>query len=433
VSEQGSGRLKATITIVDVVAIGVGATIGSSIFSIMAPAAKISGPGSLVALGIAAVPMVVFAVVYAFMGSAIPRSGASYDWPAKFIHPYVGFTVAWLRVVGNTGALIVCALVLVQYLSTVVPLPQRPSMFVLLFIFFLTNLFGIALAARVERILVLFKVAAFAIFVGFGVSHIHAGNFTPLVPFGWRSVFVTVPLLVALYLGIESATEVGEEIKDSASVIARGLAAGTVLSILIYFAVAVVTLGVLGPERLAGSSAPLLEAGNLFLGRWATPLLLLTAVAAMGTAINAVFLTFSRFLFAMGRDGTLPPAFGRIHPRWGTPHVAIIFAFVCGAAGLFLPSSLVFLFLAVNVPTVLKYLTNCVCATQLVKRYPELHAQAKFYMTRRAVLAWSYAGVACALVILVSGLGADWRPYGLLAAWWALGTAYWLIRSRRRR
>jgi basic amino acid/polyamine antiporter, APA family len=425
------GRLKASITIVDVVAIGVGATIGSSIFAVMGPAAKLSGPGFLVALGLAAIPMAAFAVVYAFMGSAIPRSGASYDWPTYFIHPYVGFTVAWLRVIGNSGALTVTTLVLVNYLSAVVRLPRRPSMWMLLTAFFVANLVGVKVAAGVERVLVLFKVAAFGVFVFAGVPFVRLSHFVPLLGHGWGSILSTMPLLVSLYLGIESATEVGEEIKNSASVIARGLAVATSLSMLIYFAVAIVTLGVLGPTRLGASDAPLLAASAIFLGKWGTPLLVCAAVAAIGTAINAVFLTFSRFLFAMGRDGSLPAVLGRIHPRWGTPHVAIIAAYTCGVAGLFLPSSLVFLFLAVNVPTVLKYLTNCVCAIRLVNHHPELHAQARFHLSRRAVGLWSCGGIACALVIVVAGLGADWRPYGILGAWWFLGTVYWLWRADR--
>jgi len=128
-SEHEKGNLAQGLTIVDVISIGVGSAIGVSIFSIMAPAAKVAGAGMLPTLALAAIPMVVFAVVYAFMGSTVPRSGASFEWPARFIHPFVGFMVAWLRVVGNTGALILLTQVLVSYVSRAIPIPQKPSMF----------------------------------------------------------------------------------------------------------------------------------------------------------------------------------------------------------------------------------------------------------------------------------------------------------------
>ena len=130
----------------------------------------------LPALALAAIPMVVFAVVYAFMGSTVPRSGASFEWPARFIHPFVGFMVAWLRIVGNTGALILLTQVLVSYVSRAVPIPQKPSMFALLVVFFLANYFGVRIAAGVERVFVVIKLAAFAIFVVAGVSSIDTAN-----------------------------------------------------------------------------------------------------------------------------------------------------------------------------------------------------------------------------------------------------------------
>jgi len=121
-TDHEKGNLAQGLTIVDVISIGVGSAIGVSIFSIMAPAAKVAGAGMLPALALAAIPMVVFAVVYAFMGSTVPRSGASFEWPARFIHPFVGFMVAWLRVVGNTGALILLTQVLVSYVSRAIPI-----------------------------------------------------------------------------------------------------------------------------------------------------------------------------------------------------------------------------------------------------------------------------------------------------------------------
>src|SRR5205823_4974530 len=125
-------------------------------------------------------------------------------------------------------------------------------------------------------------------------------------------------------------------------------------------------------------------------------------------------------------------ALGRVHPRWGTPYVAITVAFACTVVGLLLPGNLLFLFLAVNIPTMLKYLCNCLAAVRLVDRFPDLHARARVKLSRRAVKLWGYLGVVCALAIIVAGLKADWRPYAILAVWAVLGTGYWFVRGRRR-
>ena len=425
------GSLKEGLTIVDVVSIGVGSAVGVSIFSIMAPAAKVAGTGMLPALAIASIPMIIFAVVYAFMGSTVPKSGASFEWPARFIHPFVGFMVAWLRIVGNTGALTVLTLVLVSYASRAVPLPQKPTMFALLLVFYLANLFGVKVAAGVERVLVVFKLVAFAVFVLVGLSSVRPENFQPLLGSGWGAVFASLPLLVSLYMGIEGATEVGEEIRNGRAVIAKGLAAAVILTIVVYVAVSSVALGVLGAGALGASDAPLFDAGERFLGRWNMPLIIFAAVASISTSINAIYLTFTRFLFAMGRDGVFPAPFARIHPRWGTPHVAITAVFLLGVSGLLLPSSLVFLFLAVSIPTMLKYLSNCWSAWRLVDHHPDLHARAHFALSRGAVRGWAIAGILCGLVLIVSGIGADWRPYVVLGVWFAIGCLYWVARGQR--
>jgi APA family basic amino acid/polyamine antiporter len=422
--------LKQGLTIVDVISIGIGSAVGVSIFSIMGPATKIAGPGMLPAIALAAIPMIVFAVVYAFMGSTVPRTGASFDWPSQFVHPFVGFVVAWLRVIGNIGALTVLTLVLVGYASRVMPLPQKPAMFGLLVIFSLTNLFGVKIVAGVERILVAFKLVAFALFVALGFRSVQHANFQPMVAMDWRGIFASLPLLISLYMGLESATEVGEEIRNGAAVIARGLSVAVVLTIAVYVSVSTVALGVLGSPALAGSNAPLFDAGGAFLGRLNTPVILVAAVASIGTSINAIYLTFTRFLFAMGRDGVLPASFAKIHPRWQTPHVAVATVLLLGAAGLLLPSNLVFLFLAVSVPMMLKYVSACWSAWRLVEQHPELHATARFALSARAVKAWSAAGIVFGLVLLGAGLTADWRPYAILAAWFGVGCVYWVSHGR---
>jgi APA family basic amino acid/polyamine antiporter len=160
-------------------------------------------------------------------------------------------------------------------------------------------------------------------------------------------------------------------------------------------------------------------------------LIIFAAVASISTSINAIFMTFTRFLFAMGRDGVLPTALAKVHPKWQTPHVATTVVFLCSVAGLLLGTNLVFLFLAVNIPTMLKYFSNCWSAVRLATHHPALHAEAKFALSQRTVKLWGYAGMALALAIIAVGLDTDWRPYAILATWGVVGSLYWLTAARR--
>jgi APA family basic amino acid/polyamine antiporter len=144
-----------------------------------------------------------------------------------------------------------------------------------------------------------------------------------------------------------------------------------------------------------------------------------------------MFAMFSRSLYAMGTAGMLPAAFARVHPRWKTPHVALLAVFAIGCAGLFLPMELTFLFLAVNIPNLLKYASICLSAARVTERHPEIYAAAAFKLAPGPMRFVSYAGALCALVLIFVGFEADWRPYALLIGWLAIGGVFrWVSHYR---
>ncbi len=428
---MSTGALRQGVSLLGIVALGAGTAIGVAIFSILAPGAALAGPGLLLALLVAAVPMLLFALTYAFMGSAVPVSGASYEWSRRFIHPFVGFIIGWLRMVGSTSALVLYAFVLVQYWSMVVALPAKPTMFAIMTLFWLLNLRGVSLVARSQALMVFILLVTCAVLVIASVPRAASANFTPLLSHGWAGVLAAVPLMVSLFLGIETATEVGEEVRDGRRTIPLGIGLSILLTAGIYLAVAVAAVSVLGADALGSSEAPLLDLANATLGDWGQPLILASATVAIGTSLNAISLIFSRYLFAMGRSGVLPRALARVHPRWGTPWVAVTVVFALCLLGLLMPLNLVFLFLAVNIPTLLKYGATCVAAARVVSGHAGIYTGAHFKLPPVAMRLWAWAGAACALVVIALGLKADWRPYAVLGIWAVLGIAWYLLRRRR--
>lgn len=422
--------LKKDVGLLDIVSIGLGTAVGVSIFSVVAPTAALAGPGMLLAMIAAMAPMIIFAIVYGFMGSALPTTGASFEWPRRFIHPFAGFFISWLRIAGSTSAMIVLAMVLVSYLGMAFPVPLKPAMFVIFLVVFVANLLGVSVAAKGQTIMLLVLLATCAVFVAVSGPDIEAANFAPLLSKGWSGVAAAVPLMITLFLGIESATEVGGEIRKPGRNIPLGIAISVVLTTTVYFAVAASALGVLGEETLAASSAPLLDTAVAAIGPLGKPLILVSAFVAIGSSINATFMIFTRFLYAMGRAGMLPEAIGRVHPRFRTPHVAICVAFALCSAGLLLPANLIFLFLAVNIPTLLKYAATSISAAQLLQCEPALYEAASFKPGRRVVLVLAWLGVVCALAIILMGISADWRPYALLGSWAVVGVIYYFLRAR---
>lgn len=422
---DAGGALKERVGLLGVVMFGAGTAIGVSIFSVLAPAAEVAGSGLLLAVLVAAVPMVLFSVLYAFMSSAVPKSGASFEWPSRFVHPLAGFMVAWLRILGNVGVMAVLTTVLVDYVDAAIPLPESLTRLLLITAVFAINYVGIAVAARAQILMMALLLAALAAFVVAGSPMLQVATVGNPAASGWPAILAAVPLMISLFLGIESATEIGEEVRNARRTIPVGIAFAVALTAAVYLAVSFVTLGLLGPERLAASEAPLLDAARLSLGALAAPIMLSAAAVAILKTMNSSALIFSRFLFAMGRSAVLPPALGRVHRRFGTPHVAICVAWLACLAGLLLPSSLVFLLLAVNIPTMLKYLASSWSAVRLVDRHPDVHAAAALKFRAPTIRVTGYAAILCGIAIVIAGLRADWRPYALVAAWGVAGLAWW--------
>lgn len=424
-------QLRHGVRLIDLVMLGAGTAIGASIFSVLGPAAQVGHEGILVACVIAALPMVLFGLVYAYMASAVPRTAASFEWQRQFTHPLIAFGIVWLRVLSNAVVMIVLGTVLVSYLGKVIAIPAKPAMFAMFLAVFALNYVGVAIAARAQTVLMLMLLGVFAIFVVAGAPALKPQLFAQSVSVGWAPIVAALPLMIQLFLGIETTTEVGEEVADPKRVVPLGLALALILTVVVYLAIAFTALSLVGADALAASDAPLLTSAEAALGGWATPVIVTAAVLALLKSMNAVFLVYARFLYAMGRSGALPAVLGKIHPRFGTPHVATVVAFGACCLGLFLPSSLLFLLLAVNIPTMMKYAGSCLAAYNVAAKHPDVHAQARLRFGRGTVQVLSILGIVAAVVIASLGFSTDWKPYALLLGWLAIGLGYYALVVRK--
>ncbi len=425
--------LRKDVGLLGVVTLGAGTAIGVSIFSILQPTAQIAGSGLLLAIVIAALPMLLFAVSYSYLGSIFPVSGASYEWPSRFLHPMVGFLIAWMRIIANVGAITILSQVLVSYLAMIIPLPLKPTMAALITVIFLINYLGVGVAARAQSLLMALLLIVLAIFVVTGLPSVELERIGNPLEHGLLPVLAAVPLMISLFLGIESAVEIGEEVRNPQRNIPLGIAIACLLAALVYGAVSFTALGLAGPVALGASDAPLLTAAELSIGKSAVPLIVGAAAFSIFKSINAAALVFSRSLFAMGRNGVLPRALGVVNPSRGTPDRALLVGYGCAMAGLLLPSSLIFLLLAVNIPTMLKYLACSLSAARVAKAHPDLHAMSKLRISGPQIIAISLAGALCAAAILLFGIEADVRPYLLVGGWLLLGIIYWFARRLQQR
>ncbi|HEY7906254.1 MAG TPA: APC family permease [Wenzhouxiangella sp.] len=422
---QTEGHLKQSVGLWGVISLGFGTAVGVSIFSVLSPAVASAGPAVLWVLPITMVPMLIFALVYAVMGSADPVSGASFEWPRRYVHPLLAFMLSWTRITGTASALIVLTYVLVSYWQMVFDIPTKLSMFLVFLAVFLVNRAGIRSVARGQGGMVALLLLTFLVLIVLSLPRVEPNQFVPWLPNGWSGFWAAVPLMVTLFLGIETATEVGSEIKKPKTTIPLGMALAIGLSALLYGLVAFSAVGVLGGAAVSSTNAPLLVLAERLLGPWGQAGIVFTATLSIGSSINAIFLVFTRYLLAMARANMLPTPLGLIDPASGSPINAQWLVLGICILGLLLPNDLAFLFIAVSIPSLLQYGAICYAATVLVRRYPDRYQGASFRLPKPVLFVLSGLGIVLMTMILVLGLGTDVRPYGLLLIWGLVGIGYY--------
>jgi len=131
-------------------------------------------------------------------------------------------------------------------------------------------------------------------------------------------------VLVFAFLGIESALGPTGEVRDAARTVPRAVALALLAATFLYLAIQLVALGVLGPSLGADTVAPLASAAGTFAGDAGAAFLLAGATISMLGWVTGAVLAAPRTFFALARDGFLPRQLAQVHPRYHTPHVAIV-------------------------------------------------------------------------------------------------------------
>jgi amino acid transporter len=141
-------------------------------------------------------------------------------------------------------------------------------------------------------------------------------------------------VLFYAFTGAEAALSASGEIKNPSKTVPRGLFLGLGGLLLLYIGLQTVAQGVLGTELGNNTEAPLMAVAVEVFGEWGAKLLLAGIVISIFGAVSGDMLGAPRVIFASSLDGNLPEVFSRVHPKFKTPYVSIIFfaTLVCAFA-----------------------------------------------------------------------------------------------------
>ncbi|MDE2150099.1 MAG: amino acid permease [Gammaproteobacteria bacterium] len=187
---------------------------------------------------------------------------------------------------------------------------------------------GIRESVRTNNAMVLIKLAAIVIFVGFAAAYVHPANWHPFAPNGWPGMLTGGAIVFFTYIGFDSVSTAAEECVNPKRDLPIGIITTLLISTLLYVGVAVVLTGIVPWQSLAGDAAPVVHALARVHLLNIQLVVLIGAIIGMVSSLLVFQLGQARVWFAMSRDGLLPAAFARVHPRFRTP------AFATWAAGL---------------------------------------------------------------------------------------------------
>ena len=395
---ETSRQLKRTLGWPHLVALGVGAIVGTGIYTLIGQAAGIAGPAVILSFLIAGAVCVCAALAYAEMATMMPAAGSSYTYTYAVGGELLAWIVGWSLILEYT---VVCSAVAVGWSGYAVgflnslglSLPQAlsagpyagagvagvlnlPAIFITVVVA-AALIAGIRESANVNLALVIVKLVALVVFIVLAGSVFYAGNFTPFMPYGFgkheeggqpHGVMAAAAIIFFAFYGFDAVSTAAEETKNPSRDLKIGIIGSMVLCTVLYMAVAATALGAMLHTQFAGDKEPLALILRTLGHPQASRFIGIAAVVAMPTVILAFMYGQSRIFFVMARDGLLPQQLGHVNQR-GSPVAMTVFTAIVVSviAGIFPLADIV---AVANAGTLAAFIAVLACMLTLRIREP---------------------------------------------------------------
>ena len=332
-----SRELARVLTLRDLVLIVVGTTIGSGIFTVPGAVLRQSGGYLGVALLVwflGSVLALLGALTFGELGAMLPDAGGSYVYVREAFGSLPAFLLGWtLFLAINTGSTATLAVAFANYLGELVPLApaaHKLAGVAMIAAVAAVNIRGVRQAASVQnwstalKVTAIFAlaVAGFALGDGFHRADVRAFT-TPLSLASLSAAGVALLGVLWAYEGWQNVTNSAGEARDPQRTFARGIGFGTAALVAIYLTANAGYVGALGASGVAATDRVAADAVRSLFGSGAARLVTLVILVSIFSAANGLALTGPRMYFAMARDGVFFRSLADVHPRFGTPALAV--------------------------------------------------------------------------------------------------------------
>lgn len=309
-----------------ILSLSIGSILGTTVYFGAQIGAKNSGNLTLVAWVVLSAIALYIAAVFGELSAMFPKAGGAYEFGKQAYGRFWSFLIGWVTwLVGNiTVVLLVVGGVNILVDSNNLWLSIALSLFII-FLLNVVAFIGLEAGAIILVFFAIVMVGVIGAIIGRGVPFTDLGNLVPLVTHPWHTILVTMFFLAEAYFGWEAATFLAEETKNPTKVIPKALIQATALIGILGFALFVVILGIFPWQELISKTAPLTELSQILFGEAGKNIIGVGIfVTLIGSAAGGI-ITLPRLLLAMSRDRLFLGQFKQVHPRFKTPHRAVIF------------------------------------------------------------------------------------------------------------
>jgi APA family basic amino acid/polyamine antiporter len=425
----------------EVLALAFGAMIGWSWVALTGNWIETAGSvGAMLAFLIGGVAVVFVGFTYAELASAMPQAGGEHVYSHRALGSVASFICTWAIILGYVSVVAFEAVALPTVVDYLAPGLNRGYLWTVAgwdvhltwvltgvaaaIVMTAINVVGIRTAARVQVIVTIIILAAGVLLMNGAAVNGNTENMAPLLDNGAKGLLGVLVMVPFMFVGFDVIPQSAEEIDLPFSLIGRLLMIAIVIAVfwygLIIWAVSMsIDVAARGESGLPTADA----AVALFKGSWAGKSLVVGGIGGIITSWNAFLIGGSRALYALSKAGQLPAPFAVLHPRFNTPHRAIL---LIGALSVFAPlfgrQALVWLVDAGGFGIVVAYAFVALSFLVLRLREPDMNRP-------YAVKYWrSTACIALGLSLAFIALYLPWSPAALVWPYeWAIVGGWGLL------
>ncbi len=348
-------QLKRTLSWPHLIALGVGAIVGTGILTLIGVGAAKAGPSVILSFAIAGLICAAAALAYAEMATMIPASGSAYTYTYVVVGELLAWIIGWSLILEYSLVVSAVAVGWAEYANGFLEgmgagLPAAlaggpeteggminlPAVFIVLVVAGLLIL-GTKESATLNAVLVVVKIIALIVFVAVAAPFFDPANFDPFMPYGFPKsgpsgsevgVMAAAAIIFFAFYGFDAIATAAEETKNPGRDLAIGIVGSMVICVIIYMAVAAAAIGAISFTAFADSGEPLALILRELDQPWAARYLAISAVIALPTVILAFFYGQSRIFFVMARDGMLPVGLARVSGRGSPTRITLFTAII---------------------------------------------------------------------------------------------------------